>query len=103
MAELALSPVASIPGVIKYLLSEGRKIYGSATYKLSDELFNCIPEFLTQFLEDFRHIERQFGRDNDNGILEIPTDPSDPMSDTENLISHYGSVNLEIIREFEEQ
>ena len=103
MAELALSPVASIPGVIKYLLSEGRKIYGSATYKLSDEMFDCVPEYLTQFLDDFRDRARQFGWDNENGILEITMDTSDPVSNTENLIIQYGSVNLERVKELEEQ
>ena len=73
---------------------KGRKIYWSATYKLSDELFDCVPEHLIQFRDDFRDRLRQFGLDNDDGILEISTDPSDPVSGTDNLISHYDSVNL---------
>ena len=103
MAELALSPVASIPGVIKYLLSEGSKIYGSATYKLSDEMFDCVPEYLTQLRDNFRDRARKFGWENDNGILDILTNLSDTVSNTEHLISQYGSINLEIIREFDEQ
>ena len=98
MAAFSLSTAAEIPGFIDYLSSEGRKIYRSATYKLSDKLFDCVPEDLTQFLDNFRDRERQFLWENDDGILEISTDPSDPVSNTENLISQYGLVNLEIIR-----
>ena len=62
--------------------SEGRNIYGSETYKLSDELFYCALENLTQSLDGFRDRARQFGWDNDYVILEIPTDPSDTVSET---------------------
>ena len=103
IAAFVLSPAAEIPGVINYLSSEGRKIYGSETYKILDEMFKCVPEDLTQLLDNFRDRERNFGWDNEDGILEIPTDKSDTMSYTENLINHYGSVNLERVREFEEQ
>ena len=83
--------------------SKGHKIYGSETYKISDDIFDYVPKDVTQLLDNFRNRSRQFGWDNDDGILEISTDPYDTMSDTENLISHYGSANLERIREFEEQ
>ena len=93
-----LSTATEIPGVNDYLSSKCRKIYGSATYKLSDKLFDCVPEDLTQFLDGCSYRARHFGSDNDNGILEIPKDLYDPVSYTENLISQYGLVNLERIR-----
>ena len=103
MAGFLLSPAEEISGVIDYLSSECCKIYGSATFKLSDELFNCVPEYLTQLRDNFRDRARKFGWENDNGILDILTNLSDTVSNTEHLISQYGSINLEIIREFDEQ
>ena len=38
-----LSPAAVIQGVIDYLTSEGRKIHESATHKLSEDQFDCVP------------------------------------------------------------
>ena len=98
----ALSPAAAIQGVIDYLTSEGRKIHGSATHKLSEDQFDCVPEDLTQFLDDLEDRASQFGWSNDDGILEIPIDPANPIADTENLIQNYGTVSLERVRAFEE-
>ena len=98
----ALSPTAAIQGVIDYHTREGRKIHGSATHKLSEDQFDCLPEDLTQFLDDLEDRASQFGWSNNDGILEIPIDPSDPIVDTENLIRNYGTVSLERVRAFEE-
>ena len=97
----ALSPAAEIHGVTDYLTSEGRKINGSATHKLSEYQFDCVPEYLTQFLDDLEDRASQFGWSNDDGILEIPIDPADPMADTDNLIQNYGTVSLKRVRAFE--
>ena len=104
MAEVAftLIPALAIQGVIDYLTSEGRKIHGSATHKLSEDQFDCVPEDLTQFLDDLKDRASQFGWSNDDGILEIPIDPADQIVDTENLIRNHGTVSLERVRAFEE-
>ena len=99
---LAMSPAAAIHRVIDYLTSEGRKIHGSATHKLSEDQFDCVPEDLNQFLDDLEERAIQFGWSNDDGILEIPIDPADPMADTDKLIQNYGTVSLERVRAFEE-
>ena len=98
----ALSPTASIQGVIDYLTSKGRKIRGSATHKLSEDQFDCVSEDLTQFLDDLEDRASQFGWSNYDGILDIPIDPADPIADTENLIRNYGTVSLERVRSIEE-
>ena len=98
----ALSPAAAIQGVIDYLKSEGRKIYGSATHKLSEDQFDCVPEDLTQLLDDLEDMASQFGWSNYDGILEILIDLANPIADTENLIRNYGIVSLERVRAFEE-
>ena len=90
----ALSPAAVIQGVIDYITSEGWKIHGSATHKLSEDQFDCVPEYLTQFLDDLKDRASQFGWSNNDGILEIPIDPADPIADTEKLIRNYGTVSL---------
>ena len=97
-----LSPAAAIHGVMDYLTSEGRKIHGSATHKLSEDQFDCVPEDLTQFLDDLEDRASQFGCPNNDGILEIPIYPADPMADKDNLIQNYGTVSLDRFRAFEE-
>ena len=82
----ALSPAEAIPGITDYLTSEGQKIHGLATHKLSEDQFDWLPEDLTQFLDDLKDRASQCGWSNNDSILEIPIDPADPMSDTENLI-----------------
>ena len=57
---LVLSPAAAIQGVINYLTSEGRKIHGSAIHKLLEDQFDCVPEDLTQFLDDLEDRASQF-------------------------------------------
>ena len=64
MAEFPLSPAAEIPGVIDYLSSKGRNIYGSKNYNLSDYMFDCVPMDLTKLLDNFRDRAIQFGWDN---------------------------------------
>ena len=97
----ALSPAEEIQGVSDYLTREGRKIHGSATHKLSEDQFDCVPEDLTQFLYDLEDRMSRFGWSNDDGILEIPKYPANPITDTENLIQNHGTVSLERVREFE--
>ena len=65
----ALIPAAEIHVVMEYLTSEGWKIHGSATHKLSEDQFDCVPEDLTQFMDDLEDRARQFGWSNDDGIL----------------------------------
>ena len=90
----ALIPTEAIQGVIDYLTSEGRKIHGSATHKLSYDQFYCVPEDLTQFLDNLEDRASQFGWSNDDGILDIPVDPANPMAVTDNLIPDYVTVSL---------
>ena len=66
-----------------------------------EDQFDCVPEDLTQFLDDLEDRASQFGWSNDDGILEIPIDPADPIADTENMIRNYGTVILERVRVFE--
>ena len=101
-AAFALTPAVAITGVIDYTTNEGRKIYSSATAKLDEELYNCTPDELHQFLQSLSIRAKEFGWDDEiGGILQIPDDPTDPTSDTTKFIDNYGQISLEEIMAFE--
>jgi hypothetical protein len=73
------------------------------SHKVAEELYDCKPEGLYQFLRSVSNRARAFGWDDEiGGILQIPVDPTDPNSDTDNLIDSYGRIALAEIRAFEE-
>jgi hypothetical protein len=47
----ALTPAVAVQGVIDYNSTEGRKLYVHATSKLDEELCDCKPDGLYQFLQ----------------------------------------------------
>ena len=98
----ALTPAIAVVGIIDYNTNVGRKLYESATAKVAEELYDCKPDGLYQFLQSLSDRARAFGWDNEiDGILQIPEDADDPMSDTMSLIDNYGVITLEQIRRWE--
>jgi hypothetical protein len=90
-----LTPAVAVLGVVDYTTAVGQKIYESATQKVADKLYDCKPDGLYQFLQLVSNCARAFGWDDDiGGILQIPQDPADPNSDTDNLIENYGKNAL---------
>ena len=103
LAPFALTPAVAVQGVIDYNTTEGRKLYGNAIHKLDEELYNCKPDGLYQFLQTLNNRAQEYGwNDEVGGILVIPTDAMDLNSDTNYLIDNYGMISLEEIRAFEE-
>ena len=99
----ALTPAVAVLGVVNLTTNVGRKLYESATQKVAEELYDCKPEGLYQFLQSVSNRARAFGWDDQiNGILQIPVDAADPNSVTDNLIENYGRISLADIRAFEE-
>ena len=47
----ALTPAAANPGIIDYTTVAGRKMKENCTKKLTEELFDCVPEDLFSFLK----------------------------------------------------
>ena len=91
----ALTPAIAVQGVIDYKTNEGRKLYGSATYKLEDELYDCQPDGLYQFLQSLNNRAQEYGwNDEVGGILHIPQDPEDIESETNYMINNYGMISL---------
>ena len=102
-AVFALTPAVAIQGVIDYSTSEGRKIYSTATAKLDEELYDCTPKELHQFLQPVQLWAKNFRWDGQvGGILQIPMDPMDPMTDTKDFMRNYGQISLEEISAFDQ-
>jgi hypothetical protein len=98
----ALSPAMAIPGIIDLSSKTGKDIFRFATEKLEEELYDCLPDGMTQFLQSLSIRATEYGWEDDvGGIMQIPVDPADPMSDTNNLIENYGRITIESIRAFE--
>jgi hypothetical protein len=98
----ALNPAAAIDGVIDYGTIEGRKLYGYATKKLDEELFDCNAEGLYQFLQSLGNRASEYGWDNDaEGIIKIPENDIDADAELFSLIEEYGQLTMERIREYD--
>jgi hypothetical protein len=103
MAAFALTPASAIQGVINMTTTEGRKLYSSATHKLEEDLYDCQPDGLYQFLATLHTRAQEYGwNDQIGGILQIPEDANDPTSDTHYLVDNYGQIPLSRIRDFDE-
>jgi hypothetical protein len=95
----ALSPALVVNGIIDYMSREGRHIFTYATTKLDEELYNCKPEGLYQFIQAIKGQAHKYGWDHAiGGIIHIPEDAADPASVRNNL---YGMISMDQIRGFE--
>jgi hypothetical protein len=95
-AAFALTPTVAVVRVINFNTSVGRKLYESATAKIAEELYDCKPDGLYQFLQLLSNRARAFGWDDKvGGILQIPENLNDLNSDTDNLkfITSKGTMN----------
>eukprot|EP00978_Attheya_sp_CCMP212_P032841 scaffold129914_cov59-Attheya_sp.AAC.1 len=103
----ALTPAPAIMGVLDLAAREGSKIYSSATKELtkglSEELYDCTPDGLFNFLETLGDRAHECGwLLEDVGILYIPEDPANPNTTTYlNLLTHYGQIQPDEIRAHE--
>jgi hypothetical protein len=99
----ALSPAMAIPGIIDFTSRMGKDIFRFSTEKFDEELCDCHPDGMIQLLQSLS-VRRapEHGWDNEiNGILQIPEDPADALSDTNNLIESYSVLATESVRAFE--
>jgi hypothetical protein len=96
----ALTPATAVEGVLDYTSREGSKIYSSATKALSEDLYDCTPDGLFNFLETLGDRAAECGwLLEDIGILYIPEDPANPDTTTYlNLLDHYGQIEEDEIR-----
>ena len=98
----ALSPAMAIPGIIDFTSRMGKDVFRYSTEKLDEELYDCNPDGMIQFLQSLSVHAMEYGWDNEiTGIVHIPDDPANPMADTNNLIESYGILTMESVRAFE--
>ena len=99
----ALNPAQAITGVIDFTIDSNVKLHKRATSKLSDDLFDCVPEDLNQFLKTLSDRASEYSwNDEVVGIMMIPEDPTDPSTVYKNLLTNHGEITLEQVRRFEE-
>ena len=97
-----LTPAKAYAGIVDFCTSGGRKLYEQATAKLNEELYDCTPGGLFQFLKDLEDRARKSGWAGEDGILMIPEDPANPDTTYANQLTKYGQITLERIKAFEE-
>jgi hypothetical protein len=98
----SLTPGTAQEGIIDFNTKGGKSLYGYATEKLEEELYDCTPDGFYQFLQNIKTRAEEFGwSDPVNGVLMIPTNPDDPNSPKRNLLFEYGSISLESITKYE--
>jgi hypothetical protein len=98
----ALSPAMAVPGIIDFTSRMGKDVFRFSTEKLDEELCDCHPDGMMQFLQSLSVRAPECGWDNEiNGLLQIPENPADALSDTNNLIESCGMLATESVRAFE--
>jgi hypothetical protein len=116
VANAANAPVANAnfsksPGVFRAnddldMTNEAdQKLYKDATapFTKKNELFDLSSGRLMIYLEKLTERCSEYGWNEPiTGITYIPEEPLDAASDTDNLLTNYGQIGLERIREFEE-
>ena len=73
----ALTPAIAMQGIINYQTNSGHKMYSGSIAKLDEELYDCKPKGLYQFLQSLSSGAQDIGWSDDDGILMIPEDPRD--------------------------
>ena len=99
----ALTPAKAIVGVVDYTTSEGRKIFDKGVRRLDEDgTFDCTPGKLNGFLKLVSKRAMDQGWDEEaNGVIMIPEDSTDPNSVRHHLCKEYGSIDIDLIREYE--
>ena len=99
----ALNPAQATVGVIDFTRESNVKLHKRATSKLSEDLFDCVPEDLNHFLKLLGDRSSEFSwNDPIVGIMMIPENPADYDTTYTNLLTNHGQISLQRIRTFEE-
>ena len=98
----SLTPARAVEVVINFTTNQGRKIYTSATEKLSEELFDCESSELFQFKQTLKDRAAEFGwSDKGLGIMSIPEDVNNDEKGFVCLATNHGEIDMATIRAFE--
>ena len=98
-----LNTAQAITGIIDFTKDSNIKLYRKATSKLSQNLFDCVPEDLLQFLKTLSDRATELPwNDPIVGIIMIPEYPANVSTVYRNLVTNNGEITLEWVRQFEE-
>ena len=98
----SLTPAMAHQGIIDYSVTSGRKMYSSATARLSEDLYDCNSDDLYAFLKALKERAREYGWDTEAvGIMSIPDRPDHP-TEFKSLLDSHGEIDIDTIRIFEE-
>jgi hypothetical protein len=92
-ANFALSPARVSHDVIDYASKAGSSIWRSATQPLSEDLFDCTPEGLRDFLQLMGQRGNLMGWDS--SVLFIPDDIANPVGVGKDFTRNYGNITIE--------
>ncbi len=92
----ALSPALINQGPIDYSTAEGIKIWRGAIEPLAKELFTLEAHRFKLFLSTLTERTMVYGWEN---ILNIPADVAVPVGATHSLLTHYGQVTLQQVKD----
>ena len=106
-APFALYPGEANNGILDFNNAEHSKYFSRATKAVNGEyLYDCTPGNLFGFLRDVEAHDKKFGWAGESGIFYIPDNPLDPHGQATNfinLLTNYGEVSMDTVREWEEQ
>jgi len=91
-----LSPALINPGPINYSTKEGIKLWRGAIKPLTKELFTLEPHRFKLFISTLTKQTMVYGWDN---ILNIPVDMAVQGRPTHSLLTHYGQVTLQQVKD----
>ena len=92
----ALSPALADPGIMDFSTSVGQKLYFQGINKLSEKQFECNASGLKTFLTLLKSRSQVMGWED---ILLIPSDISDPYTNLVNLLTNYGQISIEQVKQ----
>ena len=93
--------MASVDGNIEFDIPSNVKLHRRATTKLEDKLYNCVLQYLFNFIQYLNNQATVFQWSEKVGIMMIPKDVSGANINYVNLISNHGEIDLNIITKYE--
>ena len=96
-----LTPAAANSEIIYYKIVSGRKVKDACMKKLTDDLFDCVPENLFTFIKALKDQSRDYEWNGGIGILDILRDPTNVISQSDDLLEAYGTITLVLVRAIE--
>ena len=95
----SLTPNQGVQGVLTLSTKEGQQLFDRASKKLSDDLFSVESSELSDFLYLLTLRASECGWNS--GICMIPDDPFQAYSTKKSLLSNYGEIPIQRIKEYE--